>query len=187
MTKITKLHVFDLDETLFRMPGYTSKKHSESDLLKFNTPYEFYDHPESLCEETHNIQLIAPVYECYREAALDPKQYVVLITHRVEELKNKIFSILIKRNIDFDDIFFLGRKTKKSKTLAKILDELPDLEEVHIYEDSIAQLDDYQNFFDTQQKLGISMPKLTMYIVDKSKMYIIENISISNEKRIKLI
>ena len=70
MQQIKVLQVFDLDETFFRMPGYTSKKSVESEGLTFSHPYDFYDHPASLCENAHNIQLIGPVYEAWKRVTL---------------------------------------------------------------------------------------------------------------------
>ena len=188
MNKIKVLQVFDLDETFFRMPGYTSKKSVESEDLKFSHPYDFYDHPASLCEDAHNIQLIGPVYAAWKKGHLDPEQATALITYRVEELREEVFNILSRREIEFDSSFFLGRKTSKADTLLALIAQYPYLDEVHIYEDSIQQLDIYQRL---EKRLMISSnriyPKFHMYIVDKSKMYKIKNIDLSEEQRIDLI
>lgn len=188
MNKIKVLQVFDLDETFFRMPGYTSKKSVESEDLKFSHPYDFYDHPASLCEEAHNIQLIGPVYAAWKKGHLDPEQATVLITHRVEELREEVSKILARREIEFDSSFFLGRKTSKADTLLALINSYPHLDEIYIYEDSIQQLDIYQKL---EKKLIVSSnriyPKFHMYIVDKSKMYKIKNIDLSEEQRIELI
>lgn len=186
--QVRVLRVFDLDETFFRMPGYTGKKSVESDTLTFSHPYDFYDHPASLCEDTHNIQLIGPVYEEWKKSHLDPEHATALITHRVEELRQEVFKILEKRDIVFDEAFFLGRKTSKADTLIKLIDLYPRLDEVHIYEDSIQQLEIYQSLENRLiLKSNRVYPKFHMYIVDKSKMYKIKNIDLSEEKRIELI
>ena len=191
MDKVTILQIFDLDETFFRMPGYTSKKHVEKEDLKFDTPYSFYDHPASLCEESHNIQLISPVYDFWKQGFADPEIASVLITHRVAALENKVSEILEKRGIEFDKMFFLGRKTDKVTKAEELLAKLPHLKEIRVFEDSIQQLDKYQSYFNyVNETLFIANePTLDvkLYIVDKSKMYRIQNFKLSEETRIKLI
>lgn len=186
--QIKVLRVFDLDETFFRMPGYTSKKSVETEELNFSHPYDFYDHPASLCEEAHNIQLISPVYEAWKKSTVDSESATALITHRVEELRETVFKILERREISFDESFFLGRKTSKADTLIELINRYPYLDEVHIYEDSIQQLGIYQRLESTLKLASNRIyPTFHMYIVDKSKMYKIKNIDISEETRIELI
>lgn len=188
MIRTKVLQIFDLDETFFRMPSYASKKSVESNNLKFSHPYDFYDHAASICEDTYNIQLIGPVYDAWKKSNSLPSHATALITHRVEELKGDVYKILEKRGISFDSTFFLGRKTSKADTLIKLIDQYPYLDEINIYEDSIQQLEVYQAL---ENRLILASnriyPKFNMYIVDKSKMYKIKNIEISEEQRIELI
>lgn len=191
MDKVTILQIFDLDETLFRMPGYTSKKHVESEDLKFETPYSFYDHPASLCEDSHNIQLVGAVYDFWKEGFAKPEIASVLITHRVAELEPQVTAILDKRDIVFDKMFFLGRVTPKVDKVKELLEKLPNLTEIRVFEDSIEQLDKYQDFFQGLNNLLYIDKKpyieIKLYIVDKSKMYRIENFKLSEKTRIQLI
>ena len=188
MNKTKVLRIFDLDETFFRMPGYTSKKSAETEELSFSHPYDFYDHPVSLCERLHNIQMIKPVYEDWKQSQLDPEHSTVLITHRVEELRGTVTEILEKRGVKFDQMFFLGRIRSKAEVLAEIIESLPDLEEVLIYEDSIQQLSIYQNLAEELKiKSNRRYPDFKFYIVDKSKVYRIQGIQLSEEKRITLL
>ena len=187
MDKVTTLQIFDLDETFFRMPGYTSKKHVEKDDLTFETPYSFYDHPLSLCEDSHNIQLIDAVYDFWKEGFAKPETASVLITHRVAELEPQVTSILDKRGIVFDKMFFLGRVTPKVDKVKELLIKLPNLTEIRVFEDSIEQLDKYQDFFEGLNNSNYPHIEIKLYIVDKSKMYRIENFKLSEKTRIQLI
>jgi len=188
---IRNLQIFDLDETFFRMPSYTSKKHVESDSVKFETPYSFYDHPKSLCEESHHIQLIGPVYDAWKEAWGKGDTYSVLITHRVEELRETVEALLASRKVIFNETYFLGRKSKKTGTTARLLEPLINLERVQIFEDSIAQIYDYQEFFrslnEERARLGMAELNIEIHIVDKSRVFQIENVKISQKRSIVLV
>lgn len=192
MSTIKTLQIFDFDETVVRAPGYTSKKQVETDDTKFNEPYEFYDHPLSLSESAHNIQLISPVYEAWKKGSENSTVYSVLITHRVKTLAEEVGDILNKRGVKFDRLFFLGRTTRKIDTAKELIDMFPDLETIEVYEDSIQQIFLYQTFFSRLNaervwKEGKNELEIKIYIVDKSKTYRIKNIELSEEQRIKLI
>lgn len=191
MDKITRLQVFDFDDTLFRIPTYTSKIHIEALGYGFADPYEFYDHEISLDESLHNIQLIGPVYDAWKEGKEDPSCMQLLITHRVVEVEEAVMKVLDARNMSFDRIFILGRKTEKVDSMKEIIKVLPNLETIEIYEDSIDQIIRYQEFFQYLNELlyinNKPCPESKIYIVDKSKMYRIENVKLSEKKRITLI
>jgi hypothetical protein len=191
MDKVTRLQVFDFDDTLFRIPTYTSKIHLEGLGYTFNDLYEFYDHNISLDESLHNIQLIGPVYDAWKEGKDDPSCMQLLITHRVLEVEEALMKVLNKRDLSFDKIFILSRKTEKVDSMQEVIKTLSNLETVEIYEDSIDQIIRYQEFFQyLDELLHINNKKSLeskIYIVDKSKMYRIENVKLSEKKRITLI
>lgn len=192
MERITTLQIFDFDETLVRAPSYTSKKQVESDQLKFGSPYEFYDHPKSLCENTHNIQLISPVYDAWRRGSDDSATFSALITHRVKSLSAEVGEILKNRAISFGSMFFLGREKNKTEIAEELLNTFPNLEKIEIYEDSIQQIFLYQTFFSRENNKriwrdGLSKLEVAVYIVDKSRVFKIEDLKLTDEKKIKLI
>ena len=196
MNKVKILQVFDLDETFFRMPSYTGKLCVETDTLKFDTPYDFYDHQLSISEEAHYIQLIEPVYAAWKEGKASDSTRSILITHRIEELRETVTALLDKRGISFDEMFFLGRKSNKTTTLQEVFEKMwPEVEEIQVFEDSIEQLGKYQDFFErlntsrylTRPIGSVPYLNIKLYIVDKSKMYRIENFKLSESTRINLI
>jgi len=191
MNKGKLLQVFDFDETFFRMPSYVGRTQAESLGLRFDHPYDFYDHQVSLSESLYNIQLIKPVYDAWAAGAAKPGTISVLITHRVESLRPQVMEILDKRGIVFDQAFFLGRKSSKAQTLAKLLKENPEVTKIKIYEDSIQQIDIYQDFFRRLNRQRAQEELLEYryktYIVDKSKVYRIKGVKLSEETKIELI
>lgn len=195
MNEITRILVFDFDETLFRMPGYTDRFSVERirPELNFPDPYSFYDHPSSMDPGIHNIQLIGPVYEDWKAASKDPNARVILITHRTEELRPYAEKLLDKHEIKFDESYFLGRLSEKIQTLEKELSYLPNIKEIAIYEDSLEQLRKYQDFFYekvTRLKTVKSLDDmiiLNMQFVDKSKVISLYDFSSGESRRIELI
>jgi hypothetical protein len=202
MNNISHLSVFDFDETLFRMPGYTDRFSVErlNPDLSFPTPYSFYDHPSSMDPEIHNIQLIGPVYEDWKAAVHDPETRTILITHRTEELRPCAQRLLDMHGIKFNEMYFLGRRSEKIETLYTELEYFPEVREISIYEDSLEQLIKYQDFFfeytwqARQPKqlagaLGL-LPNpytLNMNFVDKSKVIPLYNLGTGEARKIELI
>jgi hypothetical protein len=195
MKDITKIFVFDFDETLFRMPGYTDRFSVErlNPELDFPDPYSFYDHPSSMDPEIHNIQLIEPVYDDWLRASKDPTAITILITHRIEELKHCVDHLLEKYGISFDRCYFLGRKTEKILILKSELEKTPTIKEIRVYEDSLEQLKKYQQFFHeyvlTIQRSATSLSSLmtlNMQLVDKSKVISLHSFTAGESRRIEL-
>lgn len=174
-----KLQVFDLDDTILRIPTFASINPKECIELYNEDPYRFYDSLESLDYNKYNIQLIEPVYQKYLEAKHN--SYQVLITHRVEELRNPLEFILKSLDFDFDRVEMLGRKSKKALIVNEILDKIKSIEEIEIFEDSLVQIDEYQKNLKLKNR-----HRVTFWFVDKSKMFKLGNIKISEEERIKL-
>lgn len=196
MENIKRLVVFDFDETLFRMPGYTDKYSVERlyPELSFPNPYSFYDHPTSMDPEIHNIQIIGPVYADWVKASQDPDARTILITHRTEELRPCAKRLLDMYGITFNESYFLGRISEKIETLKQELDILPNVKEISIYEDSLEQLRKYQDFFYdyVMKKNGpvrtlADFVSLDMQFVDKSKVISLSDFSTMGSRRIELV
>ena len=174
-----KLQIFDLDDTILRIPTFSAITPLESINKYSSDPYQFYDAQESLDYGKYNIQLIQPVYDEY----LNSKDWShqVLITHRVKELVEQVSFILDAVDMQFDEIHLLGRKSNKADVVNEILVKYPNIEEVEIFEDSMDQIISYK------EKIALkSNQSLTFWFVDKSKIFKLGTISITESKRIKL-
>ena len=187
MKQIKELCIFDLDETLIRVPGYTDKKAVESFAkITFTHPYEYYDHPLSLNEELHNIQLISPVYDAWKNSNSNPESESILITHRVIELESTVIDLLKSRGITFNSTHFLGRASAKSDVIEYLITFEYDpfsIVKIKIFEDSIDQIFKYQQYFNN---LSYNID-VEYWIVDKSRMFRIYDIALTNKTRIELI
>lgn len=149
------LNIFDFDETLFRVPGFTSAE------AKGREPYEWFDSPESL-DKRFNIKGIANTIERTKDDAVN-----VLVTHRVKPTKNRVMEILSDAGIIFNEVHFLGRGSHKAETVLKLIDEL-DVDRVTIFEDSLWEIISYTaHFLDAGLRNSIAVD---FYFVDKSKI-----------------
>jgi hypothetical protein len=186
--QISELSIFDLDDTILRIPSYTSKKFLDTYLghTYLDTPYSFYDNEVSLDESIFDIYLIEPVVSAWREAYDNDKSAPILITHRSAKLEEQITDLLAKRGILFDKSYFLGRKIEKIEVLDQLLSGELDLEyltRIKIFEDSIDQIFKYQQYFKSKN-LAID---IEYWIVDKSRVFKISEVSLTNKQKIKLI
>lgn len=191
MPEITKIKIFDLDETIIRAPGYTDKVSAERIGHKFDSPYSFYDNTVSLSQDLYNIQVIDPVFSEWKDGDSDSSCVNILITHRVEEMKDVVIELLKKKGIAMEKYFFLGRKSKKVDTALDLINEYYAVQSIEVYEDSIQQIYLYQQFFNevnaVREKNGIVPINTKIQIVDKSRVYEIGKVALSNQRNITLI
>ena len=157
MEKQVHINIFDFDETLFRVPGYTCSE------AKDMSPYEWFDSPESL-DRKFNICGISNTIDKVKssEGCLN-----YLITHRVKECQEAVMDLLSRNKIKFDETFFLGRETAKSNTLLEIFRQT-DAGSITVYEDSLWEIIKYVKVF---IDLDVTMD---FVFVDKSKVITID-------------
>jgi hypothetical protein len=188
MQKINELYIFDLDETLLRVPSYTTRGliEKENPGVIFDSPYSFYDNPLSLCDKLNNIQLIEPVFREWEEANADLDCAHVLITHRVDDLQETVIDLLKRKGVTFDYTYFLGRASSKSETVDYLLTFIYDprtITKIKIFEDSIDQIFKYQQYFNNL----VYNIDIEYWIVDKARVFKIGDVQLSDKKRITLI
>jgi hypothetical protein len=180
-----ELNVFDFDETLFRVPNFCSKTYLEKKIptLYFEKPYDFFDNSASLDLELFNIFAIKPSFEKFKESLSSDDSNTIIITHRTQNLKKDIISILKKFGIiNFNNIYTLGRKKSKVEILEKIIKENSSILKVNIWEDSIQQLNEYSKFNFIEKNIEVSY-----YFVDKSRIFKVESFNFIEEEKIQLL
>lgn len=149
------INIFDFDETLFRVPGFSCREATGL------TPYEWFDSPCSL-DEVFNIRGISNTLERTKEYCLN-----YLITHRVNECKDRVLEIIAQNNIGFDETFFLGRASEKAMVAVNLINK-DEAESVTIYEDSLWEIIKYAEAFyllEVDKKT-----KIKFGFVDKGKL-----------------
>lgn len=152
MQKGPHINIFDFDETLFRVPGYTC---SEAKGLE---PYEWFDSPCSL-DKKFNIRGIANTIDRTKENCLN-----YLITHRVKACQQEVLDLLSEYKIEFDHTYFLGRGSDKAEIAIELL-RSTGAESLTIFEDSLWEIIKYTSYF---LDIGINAD-IDFVFVDKSK------------------
>jgi len=171
------LNVVDFDETLFRVPGFTSAG------PEFTKPYEWFDSPASLNMDLHRIQLIETV-----NSMLEPDHTNIIVSHRVAALKSAMLSVLKKFEIKskFDQVILCERTLNKAERLVAYIEEntveTEPFNKIRIFEDSIAQLDKYMKNT-ILNGFGI---EIEYWFVDKTEIIQIPKIGIIDRKRLEL-
>ena len=158
MKEATHLNVFDFDDTLFRVPNYTVAE------AKGSEPYTWFDSSESL-DQRFNIRGISNTVQ----HTGDIEAVNVLITHRVEECKDRVNELLAETGIEFDESYFLGRGSHKADTVLQILERIS-VESITIFEDTLWEVICYARILDSAK---ISQT-VRFAFVDKSKVIYIE-------------
>lgn len=151
------INVFDFDETLYRVPGFTCTE------AIGRKPYEWFDDPKSL----ENHETVFPILNTIEKTWGENSKYEnYLITHRVLACKEAILKLLNKSACLFHRVYFLGREESKAMKLLEILDMNPQAKSLTIYEDSMWEIIQYA------QVLADEAPNLEIkfVLVDKSKV-----------------
>ena len=151
----TKVHIniFDFDETLFRVPGYTCSE------AVGKQPYEWFDSPESLAKN-FNIRGIENTIERARGEGLN-----YLITQRVKACQPRIIEMLADHQIRFEKTFFLGRQAEKAEIALDLIRQT-DATSITIFEDSLFEIIKYTaHFLDAGLTIDVDF-----IFVDKSKI-----------------
>mgnify|MGYP000296639481 CR=1 FL=1 len=130
MENRTHINIFDFDETLFRVPGYTCSE------AKGKEPYEWFDSPKSL-DQKFNIRGISNTIDRTKDACLN-----YLITHRVKACQPRVLELLADHQIRFDKTFFLGREGDKAEIAIDLIRE-NEATSITIFEDSLWEIIKY--------------------------------------------
>lgn len=147
------INIFDFDETLFRVPGYTCSE------AKGMEPYQWFDSPESLSKK-FNIKGIANTIERTSDDCLN-----YLITHRVKACESAVLDLLSEYNIRFDKTYFLGRESDKAETVIELI-RTTGADSITVFEDSLWEIIKYTAYF---LDIGLNC-KVDFVFVDKSRV-----------------
>jgi hypothetical protein len=153
MENRTHINIFDFDETLFRVPGYTCSE------AKGKEPYEWFDSPKSL-DQKFNIRGISNTIDRTKDACLN-----YLITHRVKACQPRVLELLADHQIRFDKTFFLGREGDKAEIAIDLIRE-NEATSITIFEDSLWEIIKYTSWF---LDAGLNID-IGFIFVDKSKI-----------------
>jgi hypothetical protein len=126
------INIFDFDETLFRVPNYSTREAAGL------TPYQWYDSKESLASDLPIRGIENTITEARNESSVN-----YLVTHRVAGVSDEVVDWCANLGLVFKSMFFLGRGTSKYETIIDLLRADPNIRSITIYEDSLNQVIEY--------------------------------------------
>jgi hypothetical protein len=151
---ITKLDIFDFDDTLVYVPGeikaartiarYNSRAHEQGKKeLKLGTGYYWYSpqslQPPIIPDPTPCAMLNQKVAQEFYASQRDPSRLAVILTGRPPELKSHVQRIFDDFKLKPDRFYLMpkGHQTMRHKVehIAKLLDKFPNVVEVEIWDD----------------------------------------------------
>ncbi|MCK5788377.1 MAG: hypothetical protein KAH32_05235 [Chlamydiia bacterium] len=148
---VTKLCIFDFDGTLIDTELPERGKEIWKEVTNTEWPHiGWWGKKESLDMTVFENPVVPEVGEAYKVDSADPKNYMVMLTGRMAKLHNEVELILRKHNLTFDEnIYNTGGDTfgNKVKHLERLLNELPNVTEILMYEDRAPHIEKFNNLF----------------------------------------
>jgi hypothetical protein len=133
---IKRLVVFDFDSTLIDSPKKESGKLAWSE--KMGQPYPYigwWGRPESLDLSVFDIKPFPSVLNQLKKEISTPDTYVIILTSRMEKLRPQVQAILDINRIHVHKLDMKRSESSKGIKLLRYVSQLPDLEEINVYED----------------------------------------------------
>jgi hypothetical protein len=164
-TTPTRLCVFDFDNTLFRSP-HPNPQLWESHLVgQLVSQLGWFLEPRTLSSiEQHDTSwFISEVVHEVRTASADPHTITILLTGRLRTLfLEHIQTILAKETLTFDLVLLKEHLPEHQPTtmefkrgcLQHLLERLPCIREIHIWEDRVKHVQQFTRWIRQQRKAG---------------------------------
>jgi hypothetical protein len=137
--KITKLSVFDFDQTIVNTPIPENGKVEYRIKTGKEWPHVgWWGRPETLDMDIFDITTNPIVKKDYKQEKSNESTLVVLLTGRMGKLGDLVKKITDSLGLFFDEYHFnYGGTTEvfKTKTLSKLLEKYVDIDEVELWDD----------------------------------------------------
>ena len=145
------LYIFDCDGVILDSPRRTPEN-----ILKWETYYDttfpyklgWWSKLESMDNNVFDIKPRIGIMDDYRRARNDKDGYCILLTSRMNTFKNIITKILNMYDFKFDKYIFKRFGRTKPQRVEEILDKLPDIKYIEIWDDREEELKLYQQWYD---------------------------------------
>jgi len=185
---IKRLAVFDFDGTLIDSPEPEEGKVQWSE--KTGMPYAYsgwWGRQESLDLDVFDIKPFPSVLLQLKKERVTPNTYVLILTSRMEKLRQQVEAVLAANHIEVDKVDMKRAEGDKGVKVMRYVQQIPDLKVVNVYEDRDIDIEAYEN-------IRNQIPEdivLSIYKADQGKLSLLEVenklLNIINEEIQKLI
>lgn len=163
--KITKVALYDFDGTFIKTMGPIEGKKIWKDKTGTDYPHRgWWGKRETLDIDIFENEPYEDIVNEYNKSIAEPNTYVVLCTGRISPMKREVNAILDKYGFEFDDVILNGDKrfvvrgkgadnntlAYKIRVLASFITELPNLEEIELWDDRLEHNATFQQWADAQ-------------------------------------
>lgn len=156
--KITKIAIFDFDQTLVESPIPETGKIIYKEKTGNDYPHiGWWSKSDSLNTEIFDIPLIQSVKEAYDKVSLEENTFKILLTGRINKLSKEVESILEYHGLIFDSYHYnSGGATEifKMKVMDELLIKFPDVTEMVIWEDRVLHALLFEEFLNSKIQNG---------------------------------
>lgn len=161
--KRTKLFVFDFDSTLLRTPFPVQGKQKWEEFYGKKYPHRgWWGKKESLDIKVFpELELIEETYKRYKEIIeTEPEAIMVLLTSRINDVKNEVGDYLKKYDLKFHKYIFKWWGKEKPDRVDMLLDEFPDINYVEVWDDRDKEINLYEKWKSNKTGLEIKIIKV---------------------------
>lgn len=175
---MNKIVFYDFDGTLINTPEpETGKKQWEKKYKKMFPYLGWWSKKESLDLDVFDIKPFTHIKNRLNKDFKDPETYVVILTSRIDSLKNQLKKILDANDIEVDEISTRTKDRNKSVRIKDFLTKFPNVKSIEVYDDREVELVQLRKLKKSLKKDGID------FEINKVK----EGKMVINENKFKLI
>jgi len=113
----------------------------------YNKIFQFsgwWGRPESLDLDVFDIKPFPSVFNQLKREQSIPGTYVVILTSRIEELRPQVQAVLDANEIVVDKLDMKKIETTKGNKVLGYVEQMPDLQEICVYEDRDTDIQSYK-------------------------------------------
>jgi hypothetical protein len=141
---IKNIYVFDFDGTLMNSPlPEEGKKQWSTHYGRAYPHLGWWGRTDSLDPRVFKIEPLPQIKKEYDRARKDPEGLVIMLTSRMERLRDYIIYHLDEYDFIFDDYLFKRGNLQKSDRIDHLLLQYPEVEKVEIWDDRLKEISLY--------------------------------------------
>ena len=132
---INRLLIIDFDGTLFSTPMPEKGKAIWKSVKGIDYKHiGWWSKPESLDLNVFDIKPFPKVLSILNKDISTPNTYVIVLTSRMEKLRQEVQNVLDANNINVDKLDLKYNEKTKGQKVLDYLNEFPELTEINVYE-----------------------------------------------------